>query len=160
MWLNYKTGQFSKGKKKFNPPDPAAVMPSETEASDSGKEMPPQGRHDNGTNPDREKLHGGDYWRQAVFYKILVDNDPTRSWNVISTEFDFVEPDSKTKEYHRQKVVISPHDIDLVKAQIKAVHEGIMNLEFSRGCNEPYCKWCNFVKSNYMEMTGEEVEDI
>jgi DNA helicase-2/ATP-dependent DNA helicase PcrA len=43
----------------------------------------------NDKNPD-----GGDYWRQAVFYKILVDNH-NRKWNVVSTEFDFIEPDKK-----------------------------------------------------------------
>ncbi|HZW65846.1 MAG TPA: ATP-dependent DNA helicase, partial [Hanamia sp.] len=49
---------------------------------------------------------GGDYWRQAVFYKILVDNYK-KDWRVISTEFDFIEPDKK-KNYQKRKLVITP----------------------------------------------------
>lgn len=45
--------------------------------------------------PHDKDPHGGDYWRQAVFYKILVDNYEQKDWKVISTEFDFVEPDKK-----------------------------------------------------------------
>jgi DNA helicase-2/ATP-dependent DNA helicase PcrA len=45
--------------------------------------------------PNDKEPNGGDYWRQAVFYKILVDNKPGKDWVVQSTEFDFIEPDSK-----------------------------------------------------------------
>ncbi|WP_315818548.1 RecB family exonuclease [Paraflavitalea speifideaquila] len=38
---------------------------------------------------------GGEYWRQAVLYKILVDNYPQKEWKVTSAEFDFIEPDKK-----------------------------------------------------------------
>jgi DNA helicase-2/ATP-dependent DNA helicase PcrA len=81
-----------------------------------------------------------------VFYKILVESDKTRNWEVISTEFDFVEPDKKTKDYIKQKIVISPKDVSIVKSQIKLAYTGIKNHEFSRGCNDEECTWCNFVK--------------
>ena len=45
--------------------------------------------------PNDKDPNGGDYWRQAVFYKILIDNYEQKDWKVISTEFDFVEPDKK-----------------------------------------------------------------
>lgn len=45
--------------------------------------------------PVENESIGGDYWRQAVFYKILIDNYEQKDWKVISTEFDFVEPDKK-----------------------------------------------------------------
>ena len=51
--------------------------------------------------PDEKNPNGGDYWRQAVFYKILVDNYDKKEWKVISTEFDFVEPDKK-KDYKKK----------------------------------------------------------
>ena len=35
--------------------------------------------------PTNDQPNGGDYWRQAVFYKILIDHDPTNDWQVIST---------------------------------------------------------------------------
>ncbi|HTE12573.1 MAG TPA: ATP-dependent DNA helicase, partial [Chitinophagaceae bacterium] len=33
--------------------------------------------------PNDKDPNGGDYWRQAVFYKILLDNDKTNDWEVI-----------------------------------------------------------------------------
>ncbi|MBC7867655.1 MAG: ATP-dependent helicase, partial [Gloeobacteraceae cyanobacterium ES-bin-316] len=42
--------------------------------------------------PNDKEPNGGDYWRQAVFYKVLIDNYTQKDWKVISTEFDFVEP--------------------------------------------------------------------
>ena len=48
---------------------------------------------------------GGDYWRQAVFYKILVDNYEKKGWKVVSTEFDFIEPDKK-KTTERKKSLL------------------------------------------------------
>ena len=67
--------------------------------------------------PPQEKIpNGGDYWRQAVFYKILLDNN-NRDWIAVSSEFDFIEPDKK-KNYHKEKIFINPEDITTVKQQI------------------------------------------
>ncbi len=116
-------------------------------------------------NPPGEKdPNGGDYWRQAVFYKILVDNNDARNWQVVSTEFDFVEPDKK-KQYHKKKVVITPEDITTVKAQITQVWDKIQQRDFYTGCGKPDCHWCNFVKTNNLaialhEVTEEEPDEV
>ena len=112
--------------------------------------------------PNEKNQHGGDYWRQAVFYKILVDNYEQKNWKVVSSEFDFIEPDKK-KNYQKQKLVIKPEDITTVTQQIKTVWEKIQNREFSIGCGKEDCHWCNFVKTNNMaialhELTEEEAE--
>ncbi len=52
--------------------------------------------------PNEKQPDGGDYWRQAVFYKILIDHYKQRDWRAVSTEFDFVEPDKK-KNYEKKK---------------------------------------------------------
>ena len=91
--------------------------------------------------------NGGDYWRQAVFYKILVDNYTQKSWQVVSTEFDFIEPD-KTKVYRKEKINIRPEDMETVKQQLTAVWAKIQAREFYTGCNKEHCHWCNFVKNN------------
>ena len=91
--------------------------------------------------------NGGDYWRQAVFYKILVDNYTQKSWQVVSTEFDFIEPD-KTKGYRKEKINIRPEDMETVKQQLTAVWAKIQAREFYTGCNKEHCHWCNFVKNN------------
>lgn len=133
--VDYKTGKFDSRKRKyFN-------RPVEEYKKDE---------------PTHEELYGGDYWRQAVFYKILVDNEPGHNWNVVSTEFDFVEPDAKTGEFHKEKVAISPDDMDTVRQQLRTAYQGIQNLEFSQGCNDEKCQWCNFLKNNFQLAPTEE----
>ncbi|HEY8388983.1 MAG TPA: ATP-dependent DNA helicase, partial [Parasegetibacter sp.] len=60
--------------------------------------------------PDDKEPLGGDYWRQAVFYKMLIDNYDSRDWKVVSTEFDFIEPDNN-KEYQKEKLLITDEDV-------------------------------------------------
>ena len=96
-----------------------------------------------------------------MFYKLLVDNEDTKGWTVVSTEFDFIEPDRKTNEYYKQKIIINPEDLNVVRAQIKEAYRGIQNLEFKRGCNDSNCQWCNFVKNNFQldaSLVGEDGE--
>ncbi|HEY4110569.1 ATP-dependent DNA helicase [Puia sp.] len=116
------------------------------------KLKPPSGK-----NPD-----GGDYWRQAVFYKILVDSYEQKDWKVVSTEFDFVEPDKK-KEYRKVKILIMEEDITTVTQQILQTWQKIQNREFYTGCGKPDCHWCNFVKTNNLAVAlhevGEETEE-
>src|SRR4029078_3550274 len=78
---------------------------------------------------------GGDYWRQAVFYKILVDNYDKKGWKVVSTEFVSVEPDKK-KGDRKEKVFITQRDIDTVGEQIKTVWSKIQDHDFYRGCGK------------------------
>ncbi|MBL0357799.1 MAG: ATP-dependent helicase [Chitinophagaceae bacterium] len=112
--------------------------------------------------PNEKDPNGGDYWRQAVFYKLLIDNYEQKDWKVISTEFDFIEPDKK-KEYRKEKIVISPADIETVKQQIKKVWDQIQARDFYTGCGKEDCHWCNFVKDNKLAVAlhdlGEEEPD-
>lgn len=134
--VDYKTGKFDNAKKRFGAPTEDTSKPVE--------------------ELTHEEHYGGDYWRQAVFYKILVDNEPSKDWNVVSTEFDFIEPDPKTKEYHKQKVVIGVKDMATVVDQITDTYHNIMALKFDQGCNEKDCKWCNFVKNQYQDAVAPD----
>ena len=122
--VDYKTGTFDR--KKFQPPNREKVEKAEAE----GKEV----KH--------EDRYGGDYWRQAVFYKIMVESSPENSYIVSSTEFFFVEPDPKTGSFINHKVEITPEDENIVMEQITSVHERIMNREFEQGCTSRFCEWC------------------
>jgi len=108
--------------------------------------------------PNDKEPNGGDYWRQAVFYKILVDNYELKDWKVVSTEFDFIEPNKK-KEYRKEKIVITPADIETVTQQITTVWQKIQNREFYIGCGKEDCHWCNFVKTNNMAVSLHELEE-
>jgi DNA helicase-2/ATP-dependent DNA helicase PcrA len=108
--------------------------------------------------PSDKDPNGGDYWRQAVFYKILVDNYEQKSWKVVSTEFDFIEPDKK-KNYRKEKLVINPADIETVTQQIMMVWQKIQDREFYIGCGKPDCHWCNFVKTNNLAIELHQLEE-
>jgi DNA helicase-2/ATP-dependent DNA helicase PcrA len=112
------------------------------------------GNPDNSTQkikgPNDKQPLGGDYWRQAVFYKLLVDRGQ-RDWQVISTEFDFIEPNNK-KAYIKQKLFIKPEDEAIVTRQITETWARIQNHEFYTGCGKEDCHWCNFVKNNQLDI--------
>lgn len=108
--------------------------------------------------PHEKDPNGGDYWRQAVFYKILVDNYTPKDWKVISTEFDFIEPDKK-KNYRKEKVFITPADITTVTEQIVTTWNKIQAREFYTGCGKEDCHWCNFVKTNNLAIALHEIEE-
>ena len=101
--------------------------------------------------PNERNPNGGDYWRQAVFYKILLDNYKQKSWQVVSTEFDFVEP-NRQKEYFKEKIMITAEDMTTVTQQITDTWIRIQNKEFYTGCGKEDCKWCNFVKDNRLQI--------
>jgi DNA helicase II / ATP-dependent DNA helicase PcrA len=109
--------------------------------------------------PSDKQPNGGDYWRQAVFYKLLVDRGQ-RDWEVVSTEFDFIEPDNK-KVYNKQKLYITAEDEATVAQQITETWAKIQHHEFYTGCGKEDCHWCNFVKTNKLHTSAvvEEEED-
>lgn len=105
-------------------------------------------------NPD-----GGNYWRQAVFYKILIDNMPQKKWNILYTQFDYVEPNDKG-EFDLHRVDIRDEDVEIVKKQIADTWEQIQQHNFYTGCGSDKCVWCNFVKDNkfYISLIEEDDE--
>jgi DNA helicase II / ATP-dependent DNA helicase PcrA len=115
--------------------------------------------------PNDKEPNGGDYWRQAVFYKILVDHYEQKEWKAVSAEFDFIEPD-KNKTYRKEKILITEASIQTVTEQIKTVWQKIQQRDFYTGCGKADCKWCGFVKTNELAVAlhpiGEEEqgEDI
>ena len=104
--VDYKTGKFSHAKDRLLPPC------------------------------EKNENQGGDYWRQLVFYKILLQNDMRKPWVMQEGSMSFVESG--------EEKVISPSetDVEIVKAQISDTYQKISNFEFSHGCEE--CEWCEF----------------
>ncbi len=114
--------------------------------------------------PNDKDPNGGDYWRQAVFYKILIDHYEQKDWKVVSTEFDFIEP-TNDKKSERAKVDITAADVTTVKQQIVEVWEKIQARDFYTGCGKADCHWCEFVKTNNMavalhELSADGEEDL
>ena len=113
--VDYKTGNPANGKKKLNRP-----------------------------GEDWHEEPGGDYWRQIVFYHMLIAADRSIEKPMKAAVMEFVEPDSK-EQLERSRVDVTPEDIQVVEEQLAYAFDGIRNLEFSRGCHLPDCFWCNLV---------------
>jgi DNA helicase-2/ATP-dependent DNA helicase PcrA len=105
--------------------------------------------------PNEKNPIGGNYWRQAVFYKILLNHHP-KNWEVTSAEFDFVEPNKK-KQFEKVVISISDADITTVTQQIQTVWEKIQQKDFYTGCGKAECHWCNFVKNNELTVALHEI---
>jgi len=97
--------------------------------------------------PTEENPNGGDYWRQMVFYKLLLENfPPAQSWRMTAGVFDFIEK-SADDRFVRYTVPISPNDLTTVKQQIIDVYGKITRHEFEQGCQKENCRWCNFTRN-------------
>lgn len=103
------------------------------------KLMPPGDK-----NPD-----GGDYWRQLVFYNILLNAQKLKPWKMMSGEIDFIEKDKVTDNFVKHRIQISENDTGVVAAQLTDSYNRIMQMEFENGCNKEDCSWCTFVRENY-----------
>ena len=121
--VDFKTGQYKYGKQKVKPPKTFEDNPDET---------------------NFENRFGGDYWRQIMFYKALIESDNRNNYKVISGEIDFIESDND--QFHKDKILISDDAYVFVKHQIKETYTKILNLQFDEGCEKEDCMWCNFNK--------------
>jgi DNA helicase II / ATP-dependent DNA helicase PcrA len=110
-------------------------------------------------NPDNKKtkenlaapnnnnnFKGGDYWRQMVFYKLLIEGQPFNKLHVGEGVFEYIEK-SKSSAYGH-KILILPDDEKTVREQIEQAYNKISRFEFSEGCQSSECTWCNFVRDN------------
>ncbi|HRO41973.1 MAG TPA: ATP-dependent DNA helicase [Flavipsychrobacter sp.] len=110
--------------------------------------------------PSEENPNGGDYWRQMVFYRLLLDGFPAAStWRMTAGLFDFIEKNSDDK-FVRYTVPIGDNDLTIVRQQIADVYTRINNHEFGKGCNKETCRWCNFAKSYELVKPQGEVVSV
>ena len=104
-----------------------------------------------------KKPEGGNYWRQAVFYKILFSHQKGNTKELTSIGFHFVEPNESSEFDHKNINVTYEHE-EIVKDQIAGTWEKIQSHEFYKGCGKPDCYWCNFVKDHKIYTSLHESE--
>ena len=109
--------------------------------------------------PNEKEPNGVDYWRQMVFYKLLLENYEDRSWKVTLGMFDFVQK-SKSGEYKQIVVPVFAQDEEVVRRQLKETYASIMNHEFDRGCGKEDCHWCNFAKRYELIRDNDDAAEI
>ncbi len=86
----------------------------------------------------------GNYKRQLVFYKLLLDKEGKR--NMTDGIIQFIEPDDKGK-LHREEFSITPGETKVLEAQVMQVAREILDLSFwDKECHEKDCKYCELRK--------------
>ena len=85
------------------------------------------------------KTRAGDasYYRQLVFYNLLLNEHKNGMYKMKAGEIDFVEHGRK------ERFEISPEDIASLKKEIRRVADEILNLKFwGQTCKQKDCQWC------------------
>jgi DNA helicase-2/ATP-dependent DNA helicase PcrA len=107
---------------------------------------------------DPRKTDGGNYWRQAVFYKILSDNQKGKTKNLLNIEFHFIEPNDKGV-FDKKAMPVDSNQESIVIEQIQNAWVKIQAHAFYKGCGKEDCDWCNFIKDHKLYTSLHEVEE-
>jgi DNA helicase-2/ATP-dependent DNA helicase PcrA len=90
----------------------------------------------------KTKNSDGNYKRQLVFYKILLDGFDKGKYKMVSGEIDFVEPDDGGN-YHKEQFVVDGDDKTELENTIKRVAKEIRDLSFwDARCDDKACSFC------------------
>jgi len=91
----------------------------------------------------KTKNADGNYFRQLVFYKVLLDRFENGKLKMQSGIIDFIEPDEKGK-LHKETFEISEEDTETLVEKIKQVANEILNLSFwNTRCDKKDCEFCS-----------------
>ena len=92
--------------------------------------------------PSEKEPQGRDYWRQGGFYKLMLDHFQAQDWKFNGVAFDMIGD----SEFESLPIEILPKDENMLRKLIVEVYGKIMNAEFTEGCGEEDCVWCNLLK--------------
>ncbi|HEY4498728.1 MAG TPA: ATP-dependent DNA helicase [Candidatus Paceibacterota bacterium] len=94
----------------------------------------------------RTASSNGDYYRQLVFYKLLLSLYKEGEWKMKTGTIEFIKPDGKGK-FHREAFEIEDSEIADLKSVIARVAGEILSLSFwDKSCNDKECEWCHLRK--------------
>ncbi|MBK8703552.1 MAG: ATP-dependent helicase [Saprospiraceae bacterium] len=97
--------------------------------------------------PTDKSPHGGTYWRQLVFYKLLYEAYDPGSRRVEAGQIVCLDPDSKG-HFPVYTVAIDADAAGLMRQMIVETYDRIHRHDFYEGCGRPDCTWCNFTRRN------------
>lgn len=88
----------------------------------------------------KTKASTGDYWRQLVFYKLLLDLEGRYVFT--AAELDFIQPDDKGK-YRKERFEVTEADVEALRATIEKATREILDLSFwDTRCEDAECEYC------------------
>jgi DNA helicase-2/ATP-dependent DNA helicase PcrA len=85
----------------------------------------------------------GDYQRQLVFYKLLLEEDTRLGVTTDQGVIDFIEPATEGGKYRRETFAISEADVKTLRQEIARVAQEIRSAAFwNKRCDDPACEYC------------------
>ena len=103
---------------------------------------------------------GRDYWRQAVFYNILLENfsEIDTTGKRIETQYIFLDDDDAKEGYSIHTLKITKEDMDLVLTQIQEFWDKVNVADFTSGCGKDDCDYCRLGEFVDFQLLKENVE--
>lgn len=92
----------------------------------------------------KTKTGTGNYKRQLVFYRLLLDK--SEKFSMVSGDVDFIEPDENGK-FHKENFAIEPVELEELEKTVLRVAAEIRSLAFwNTTCDDPECRYCGLRK--------------
>lgn len=107
--------------------------------------------------PTEQEPNGGDYWRQMVFYKLLLERQAYSRLKVTEGSFEYVEGIAEGK--YDYLLPITEKDTVYLEKMINEVYGNIRNFRFEEGCGEKDCTWCQFTHNHGLRLPLRGSED-
>ena len=103
---------------------------------------------------------GRDYWRQAVFYNILLENSSEidTTGKRIETQYIFLDDDDAKEGYSIHTVNVTKENMDLVLTQIQEFWDKLNTADFIGGCGKDDCDYCRLGEFVDFQLLKENVE--
>ena len=113
--------------------------------------------------PTAKYPHGGNYWRQLYFYKLLFDNQPGELRRATTGTISYLTPDDDG-QFPETTLHFEPEAIARMRRLIQDVYAKISRGEFSEGCGQTDCPWCSFLREDlevdsFRNLGVEELDD-
>lgn len=103
---------------------------------------------------------GRDYWRQAVFYNILLENfsEIDTTGKRIETQYIFLDDDDAKEGYSIHTVNVTKEDMDIVRTQIQEFYDKVNVADFTGGCGKDDCDYCRLGEFVDFQLLKENLE--
>ncbi len=95
--------------------------------------------------PSANNPNGGAYWRQLMFYKLLVEQANISPYPVLQAEIDYLTPNYKG-HFEQKQIEITTEGTHFFRQLLRSTYDKIMLLDFSNACGQRGCKWCAFTQ--------------
>ena len=103
---------------------------------------------------------GHDYWRQAVFYNLLLENSSEidTTDKRIETQYIFLDDNSTESGYSIHTIQVTKEDLDLVTSQIQNFWSHMNIANFTASCGKNDCDYCRLAEFVDFELLKETIE--